>query len=104
MFSIKTGVKLIGVRPEMAVVDLVVDQVYTKHGIERCQLTSCVDGTHRRQSAHYTGRAKDYGVKKTDTEYYPGDVCQKIVDEIQMRLGNEFDVLYEVNHLSLIHI
>ena len=64
MNSIKQGVKLYGIKPEMSAVDSVVTSVFAKHGID-CVITSGVrpaDG----KSLHGAGFAYDYRANHID--------------------------------------
>ena len=64
MNSIKQGVKLYGIKPEMSAVDSVVTSIFAKHGID-CVITSGVrpaDG----KSLHGAGFAYDYRANHID--------------------------------------
>lgn len=99
MLSIKKGVKLTGIKPEIVLAAYIMDQVYSQYGIPDCVITSGLDGTHMKHSKHYTGEAFDFGVKQTPTTYYADNLLYKIVDAVQMRLGENYDVIFETNHI-----
>ena len=88
-FSIKSGVRLIGMRPEMSYANTAVVGVFTDMGFD-CVMTAGVDGKHSRASAHYTGRAADYR-----TRHVPEDQHVLLGNKLREALGPEFDVLIE---------
>ena len=46
MLSVKKGVKLNGLRPEMLFAVMVADRIYSENGIE-CVITSGTEGKHK---------------------------------------------------------
>jgi hypothetical protein len=62
MKSIKPGVSLYGIKPEMVIVDSVVTSVFLKFGYD-CVTTSGVGMKHSTRSLHYPGYAEDYRSK-----------------------------------------
>lgn len=94
MLSIKNGVVLTGIKPEMAIAACIVDQVYSQYGMQDCVITSGLDGTHKKGSKHYTGEALDFR-----TNNMPGNIAVKITDIAQQRLGSNYDIIFETNHI-----
>jgi hypothetical protein len=94
MLSIKKGVKLTGIKPEIVIADIIMDQVYTQYGIQECEVTSGVDGVHMKGSKHYTGEAHDY-----KTKHMPDNIAVLITEVAQKRLGENYDVIFETNHI-----
>lgn len=101
--QIKPGVKLLGIRPELAIAAQVVASVFAGLGLDAI-ITSGIDGQHKRASAHYSGRALDFRIR-----HIPGYEQQKtaapmvvdIAKEIAQALGDDFDALLEVDHLHI---
>lgn len=92
MINIKTGVRLHGVRPEIVLAILIADQVYAvlNHDLV---VTSVIDGTHSRTSLHYVGAAVDLRL--------PGDAGTAARNRIAQRLGGDYDVVLESNHIHI---
>lgn len=93
MISLKIGVGLRGLVPQMVLATLVVDQVYTKRGVEECVITSANDGVHGVNSLHSRDglcRACDYR-----TNIIPRELVEPVVAEIKWRLGLNYDVVIE---------
>jgi hypothetical protein len=90
---IKRGVRLQGLRPEAVLGMYIACDVLYNFGIE-FELTSVTDGEHMRASLHYVGQAFDF--RKTQRADWP-----RIVEELQLRLGDQFDVVAEENHVHV---
>jgi hypothetical protein len=60
---------------------------------ETLTLTSCTDGDHKAGSLHHTGRAVDLRLPIARRE--------AIVGELKNRLGDEYDVVLEVDHIHV---
>ena len=69
MNSIKSGVSLYGIRPEMVMVHNCVTSVFAKHGYP-CVVTSGVGMKHSKRSLHYVGLALDYRTKHISDNQY----------------------------------
>lgn len=90
---LKTGVKLTGLRAELFVAIMVADQVYAEVGRELV-ITSVVDSKHSATSLHYAGSAFDCRI-------YDDMDNEKIKATIKERLGIDFDVILEGNHIHV---
>ncbi|HZK07853.1 MAG TPA: hypothetical protein VFC92_06595 [Bacteroidales bacterium] len=84
-----------GIRPELLFAMQVVDGVYDTHGQELV-ITSVVDGGHDFTSLHYSGGAFD-----ARTFYFTVKVLHSVHREIKKRLGVDFDVVLESNHMHI---
>lgn len=95
--SIKEGgkVSVLGLQPCMFFAFIVAGEVYHEHGFN-CVLTSGTDSVHGDHSHHYKGYAIDIR-----TRDIPGDVLNKIVEEIQFRLQGQFQVILEGDHIHI---
>jgi hypothetical protein len=93
--TLKPGVRIIGVKPEIVVAMMVADGVYRSLGYE-LTITSAVEGKHSRGSIHYQGMAFDCRI----TNLSPA--APAIVREaIQKALGGDFDVVLESDHIHI---
>jgi hypothetical protein len=95
MVSIKAGVRLDKLQPQMVVALVVAHEVYRELGVP-CTVTSGNDGEHMAGSLHYTGMALDFRTR----DLLPAD--KKVaVDRLRWRLGGDFDVVLEVDHVHI---
>lgn len=95
--KIKPGVKIQGAIPQIVMAMSVAS--------EACKLvlgrnyimtvTSVVDGIHKRQSAHYTGRAFDIRIRDMGGEE------ARVGQNISAFLGPQFDVIVASNHIHI---
>ena len=94
--SLKPGVKMFGVRPEMVLAATVVASVYSEFNNSQCVITSITDGKHRKNSIHYKGFAMDFR-----TRHIPIGMLGTLRARVQACLGSEFDVVLEETHLHV---
>lgn len=73
----------------------VVGSVYHKYGHE-CVVTSCMEGSHSRNSLHYAGLALDFRIR-----HLPPGVPEAIAADVRDSLTDEFDVVLERTHLHV---
>lgn len=93
----KDGVKIFGIRPEMAFVIPVIRAVYAElDNRENCVITSAIDGKHKRGSDHYAGLALDVRVWG-----FSDEARAKARNMIDERLTDEFEVFDEEDHLHI---
>lgn len=90
-----SSVKIQGIRTELLFGLIVADQVYKEYGKELV-ITSLNDGNHSVTSLHYSGCAADLR-----TNYFTPNECIKVEHEIKERLGIDYDVIFETNHIHL---
>lgn len=96
MLSIKKGVKLHGLVPQVLLALRTLEELYAREGWGLV-ITSGVEGTHKRQSAHYSGRAIDIRTNNLPTTVD----LKKLVADAQTALGVDFDVVLESDHIHL---
>lgn len=77
----------------MLIAHSVVTEVMNPHG---WVITSALDSEHRVGSLHYVGLALDYR-----TRHIPAEQLITIADTIRQRLGEQFDVVLESDHLHV---
>ncbi len=92
---LKKSVSLKGLQPQILVAVMVANEVYKKYGKDLV-ITSVNDSKHGEGSLHYKGFAID-----TRIFYFPKGVAKKVRDEIASRLGDEFDVVLEKDHIHI---
>lgn len=92
MIHIKKGVRMHGIKVEIVLALVIADQVYTilDHDLV---VTSVLDGQHMRASIHYTGGAVDFRL--------PGDDGVAARNLIAKRLGDDYDVVLEDDHIHV---
>lgn len=92
---LKEGVKILGMSTELLLGLNVADQVYREYKIELV-ITSVVDGRHSKTSLHYSGNGADLR-----TRNFPEEDHERIRAEIKDRLGEDFDVILESDHIHM---
>ncbi len=88
-------VKIHGIRPELVFALHVADQVYSSFDQELV-ITSLNDGVHSKTSLHYCGSAADLRIY-----YFPIPVQKQVVEILLGKLGADFDVVLENDHIHL---
>ena len=94
---IKHGVRIQGLTPETVLALQVIEGAFRDAGYN-CVLTSGVDGKHSSGSLHYVGCAVDLR-----TRDIPEQKREPLRQEIARRLGPDFDVVLEKDHLHIEH-
>lgn len=91
--KLKPGVRILGVKPELALALVVIESVcYRLFGNAwDPTLTACVDGTHHPSSCHYKGLAFDMRSHDLPAQYHLEILRQALQDA----LGPDFDVILE---------
>jgi len=95
MVSIKPGVRVLGLRPEILLAIVIADGVYTAAGADLV-ITSAVEGRHSQSSLHYSGCAFDARTREMDSAK-----VAEIVAALKARLGGDYDVVVEGTHLHV---
>ena len=95
--SIKAGVRLHGIRPEMNIAATVVEGAYRDSGLN-CTITCGMDGKHSMGSLHYAGAALDFR-----TNDVPKEKLEPLRKLIVERLPTDFDVILEGDHFHVEH-
>jgi len=95
MISVKDGVNIAGIRPEITMALHMAASVLIDHGYDTI-ITSVCDGKHGHGSLHYIGCAADIR-----TRHIPKEQRQGIRDMIAEVLGAQFDVVLESTHIHI---
>jgi hypothetical protein len=95
MLSLKPDVQLAGIKPEILLAVMVAHSVYESYGMP-LMITSVRDGKHMGHSLHYAGLAVDLRTAGIVDAF-----LQEIVRKIRERLGPEFDVVLEADHVHI---
>jgi len=90
---LKSGVRIRGIRPELAVALEIAESVY-RHESAELVVTSVTDSEHKRGSLHYAGQAADLRTRGLI------DVIQT-ANGLRDRLGDDFDVVVESDHIHV---
>jgi hypothetical protein len=93
---IKHGVDLRSLKPQMAIAYTIAYAIYHRHSGQSCVITSASDGTHGPNSLHYQGLALDLRTSNV----IPA-LMLKIVRDLKLELGLQFDVVDEGDHVHL---
>lgn len=93
--NLKPGISIRGIRPEVVLALSVAREVFMNVGAE-LTITSCTEGRHSRGSRHYTGLAADLR-----TRHLPHAKLEQIVPLLKQKLGAEFDVVLEADHIHI---
>jgi hypothetical protein len=93
MISLKAGVSLKDLQPQIVLAMLIVNELLVAKGIKFI-ITSCNDSTHMKGSLHYKGLAFDTRTHDI-TLLNRGGYLTSLRDEIKVVLGDEFDVILE---------
>jgi hypothetical protein len=98
LISIKSGVRVAGMSPEALLAIVVAESVYAEFNeSKQCVVTSVTDGQHKAGSLHHTGRAVDLRNPSN------GGLIGSIVAMLRSRLGADYDVIPEVDHIHIEH-
>ncbi len=89
MIHIKEGVRFKVLIPQICRVFLIIDEVFCRRVVS-CVITSANDGKHMNGSLHYVDKALDLRA-----HHIPLSQAQEIQKELQIKLGNDYDVLLE---------
>lgn len=93
---LKKGVNVQGIRPELIIAIIVCNDVYIENDKELV-ITSVNDGKHSNTSLHYSGCAIDLR-----THYFENEAeVVEVADQIKDRLGIDYDVIVEDDHIHL---
>ena len=93
--SVKEGVDLRLLVPQMAVAIVVVDQVCSELGVG-CVITSGRDSKHSDESFHYLGAGLDFRTRELDQQ-----TAKVLEHRVSQRLGSQWDVVFEGDHLHV---
>jgi len=88
--KLKPGVRVSGIRAEMALAAYVAEGIWRDQGQELV-ITSITEGKHSRGSLHYQGAAMDLRIWNIDAHRAQRDLLD--------RLGEDYDVVLERDHI-----
>ena len=94
--ALKSSARIRGITPETLFAIRVAEGVFEDRKLGLMTITSCTDGKHSAGSKHYVGGAFD-----VRTRDIAKDALQLVAADIKERLGSEFDVVVEVDHLHI---
>ena len=95
MISLKPGVRVFGLRPELLLAIQVAHSVFLDNAERGMRITSIIDGKHSVGSLHYAGLAVDIGITGINPDF--GTIKAGIADA----LGADYDVILETDHLHI---
>ena len=95
MLSIKPGVKLTGMSPQILLAITIALQIWAEYEYH-LTITSMTEGKHSPGSLHYVGHAVDLRIRELDSTTI-AEVSQLLRD----CLGREFDVVVERTHIHV---
>lgn len=92
---LKPGVRINGIRPELLLAIIAIDGIFTQRS-QALTITAVIDGAHSRGSLHYVGMAFD-----ARTRDLPPGEADEAANLARAALGEDFDVVVEVDHLHI---
>lgn len=101
MLSIKPGIRVYGIKPEILLGLMIVESVFASLHIP-CVITSPANDSEKHsspKSLHYQGQALDIRLPSRFNSA-PG-LDQSVVDSVKNALGGDYDVILESNHIHV---
>lgn len=95
MFKLKHTAGLAGMQPELVPAMIVAAELLRELGFD-CVVTSITDSQHKGASLHYVGYALDLR-----TRHIPAEQHEAIRAELAARLGPQYDIILETDHIHL---
>jgi hypothetical protein len=95
MLKIKTGVRSLGIQPELLLAIMVARSCHPTGDVTITSLTDAAQGRSQ-GSRHYSGFAVDLR-----TNDLPTGFADKWASEIRAGLGNEYTVLFKSDHIHI---
>lgn len=92
---LKKGVRVAGLRGESLVAILAANDLCQERGIELV-LTSVCEGGHQPGSRHFLGLGFDLRIRDMPEEFH-----KDFRDELAGRLGDDYDVMLEKDHIHV---
>lgn len=92
---LKDGVSLVGLKLEMRRVMIQAGFIWGRKG-QSCVITSGTEGEHSDESLHPFGYALDFRAR-----YFNPEVKHTVVLELQAKLGLDYDVIEESDHIHV---
>ena len=91
--KLKKGVNIQGIDLKLRPVLIHADEIWKRYGQELV-ITAGMEGEHSAGSLHYYGLALD--LRKN---YFTSDIAIKVRNELQVKLGRNFDVILHSTHI-----
>lgn len=92
---IKNGVDLSCLKVQILLALVIASEIYKEHKHELV-ITSACDSEHKKASLHYVGFAVDLR-----TYFFKDREDEKVRDEIKEKLGEQYDVVLEKDHIHI---
>jgi hypothetical protein len=90
-----SSVRFVGIQPGILKAFARIEEVYQHFG-EEAVITSLNDGNHMKGSFHYKGLAIDLR-----TRYFDYPTIEMVMIELKLKLGDEYDIIFETNHIHI---
>jgi len=106
MISLKEGVSILGLKPEIIFAQQLIHHLYNRIDRE-CVITSGTESKHSSKSKHYLGLALDFRIRNLhsgeDFEITEQDfsIASDIVATAKSKLGPSFTVILESTHIHI---
>ena len=97
MISLKRGVSIVGLQPQLVLAMMIAEQVYWKYDQTECVITSGCEGKHRVDSLHYDGLALDLRIR----DFANSTVVDAVIEELQVRLNGKIGNQYGEYDITL---
>ena len=94
MISLKLGVDIIGIQPEIVLAIQIAHEVYQCFDANLV-ISSVADGKHMVGSLHETGMAVDFRLPRSEID------ANVVSEALKAALGKQFDVVLEGNHIHV---
>jgi hypothetical protein len=92
VIAIKPGVRVLGMKPEILLAIEIAHTLFQEQA-QYLTITSVTDGAHMAGSLHHAGLAVDLRL--------PSANADKIIAQLAIRLGAEYDVVLEQDHIHV---
>ena len=93
--KIKRSVEIYGLHEKMQKVLNTVEEIWDDYGQEAV-ITAGRDGTHKKNSLHYSGKALDFRIR-----YFADELHEEIAERLSEELGDAFDVVLHSTHIHV---
>lgn len=95
MIQLKSKVKILGIKPELVLTLMLVNQVFLKYNLHMI-ITSMLDGQHSDGSLHPYGFAVDIRSRNISRDF-----IQKIVRDLKEMFDEQLDIVLESDHFHI---
>jgi len=99
---LKPGVSLRCLKREIRRALNIIEDVYVNVAGHESIITSTTEGTHSPGSLHYAGQAVDVALPGAHNMYVrPGGSANAVVKKLREKLGKDYDVVLEKDHIHV---